>query len=73
MISLLQLRKKEPTLERPFKVPLYPITPIVALVIASVSLVAMIVYNRQLAGIYLSLLVISFIWYKISKNNENIR
>jgi len=73
MISLLQLRKKEPTLERPFKVPLYPITPIVALVIASVSLVAMIVYNRQLAGIYLSLLVISFIWYKISKNHENIR
>ena len=34
MIALLALRKKEPTLERPFQVPLYPWFPIIALVIA---------------------------------------
>jgi ethanolamine permease len=44
MISLLQLRKKEPALERPFKVPMYPVFPIVALIIAVVSLIAMVIY-----------------------------
>jgi ethanolamine permease len=34
MISLLRLRKKEPQLERPFKVPMYPLFPIIALIIA---------------------------------------
>ena len=31
MLTLLQLRKKEPHLNRPFKVPFYPLVPIVAL------------------------------------------
>ena len=66
MISLLRLRKVEPDLERPFKVPLFPITPYVALIIAIVALVAITIYNFQLALIYLGILVISFIWFKIS-------
>src|SRR6185312_13818544 len=41
MIALLRLRKKEPKLERPFKVPTYPIFPMVALIIAVVSFIAM--------------------------------
>ena len=45
MISLLMLRKKEPNLDRPFKVPFFPFFPYAALVIASVSLVAMALYN----------------------------
>jgi len=36
MIALLQLRKKEPQLERPFKVPMYPFFPVIALIIAVV-------------------------------------
>jgi ethanolamine permease len=38
MIALLRLRKKEPGLNRPFKVPLYPLFPITALLIALFSL-----------------------------------
>ncbi|HET9486384.1 MAG TPA: hypothetical protein VFO54_03075, partial [Chryseosolibacter sp.] len=52
MISLVRLRKKEPELARPFKVPLYPIFPYTALIIALVSFVAMGIYNPKLAGIY---------------------
>lgn len=52
MIALLRLRKSEPDMPRPFKVPLYPVFPWIALIIASVSFVAMVVYNLQLAGIY---------------------
>ncbi len=67
MVSLLVLRQKEPDLERPFKVPLYPFAPIVALVIASVALVAITVYNFQLALIYVGILVVSFGWFKWAK------
>jgi ethanolamine permease len=52
MISLLQLRKKEPDLARPFKVPLFPLFPYAALIIASISFFAMAIYNIKLAGIY---------------------
>ena len=65
MVALLALRKKEPNLERPFKVPLYPITPIIALIIASIAFVAMTYYNQQLALIYFGIIAVSFIWFKL--------
>lgn len=67
MISLLKLRQKEPELHRPFKVPLYPVFPIVALVIASFSFIAMAFYNGKLALIYFLLLGLSFTVFKILK------
>jgi len=67
MIALLQLRKNEPDLIRPFKVPFYPYTPIVALVIATVALIAIIIYNPVLAFIYLAILLFAFAWFKMTK------
>ncbi|HVU58792.1 MAG TPA: ethanolamine permease [Puia sp.] len=64
MVTLLALRKKEPELERPFKTPLYPYFPIVALVIAVVALVAMILLYINLSLIYFSILAVSYIWFK---------
>jgi ethanolamine permease len=66
MIAMLALRKKEPNLERPFKVPLYPFAPIIALIIASVAFVAMVIYNQKLALIYFGILALSFVWFKFS-------
>ncbi|WP_431214432.1 amino acid permease [Puia sp. P3] len=63
MISVVALRRKEPGLERPFRVPLYPVFPIVALVIGFVCLVAMITLNIKLSGIYFLLLALSYIWF----------
>jgi len=65
MIALLQLRKKEPNLERPFKVPFYPFTPIIALIIASIAFIAMTVYNPVLAAVYFGILAVSFAWFKL--------
>lgn len=65
MVSLLVLRKKEPDLSRPFKVPFYPLTPVIALVIAVVSIIAMTWYNLLLAGIYFGLLLLAFVAYKL--------
>jgi len=45
MIALMRLRLTEPDLERPYRTPLYPIFPIVALLIAVFSLAAMTYFN----------------------------
>jgi ethanolamine permease len=65
MVAVIRLRKTEPSLERPFKVPLFPYFPTVALCIAFVALVAMIWYNGQLALIYGGLILVSFISYRL--------
>jgi ethanolamine permease len=67
MIALLRLRKTEPLLERPFKVPMYPAFPVIALVIAVVSFVAMTIYNLKLALIYFLLLGICYGSFKLFK------
>src|SRR5215207_4327403 len=54
MISFLVLRKKEPALERPFRVPMYPYFPVTALFIAVVSFIAMTIYNPALALFYVA-------------------
>jgi ethanolamine permease len=52
LLSLMRLRRSEPNLERPFRAPFYPVFPVTALVIACVSLVAIVYYNPQVAGLF---------------------
>jgi ethanolamine permease len=65
MISLIRLRKKEPALERPFKVPMYPVFPVTALVIAALSFGAMTIYNVRLALVYFLIMALSYASYKL--------
>ncbi len=67
MISLFVLRNKEPEMNRPFKVPFYPLSPFLALVIATFSIIVMTYYNFKLALIYFGLLLVSFLIFKIVK------
>ena len=69
MISLFVLRNKEPEMNRPFKVPFYPLSPFLALVIATFSIIVMTYYNFKLALIYFGLLLVSFLIFKILKRN----
>ena len=71
MIALLRLRKKEPGLERPFKVPMYPLLPVVALLIAIVSFAAMTIYNTKLALIYFLLIGICYGCFRLFKINQS--
>lgn len=64
MISLIVLRKKEPDAPRPFKVPGYPATPVIALVIASVALALVNYYNLKLTLYYLLLLILPYFFFK---------
>jgi ethanolamine permease len=56
MASLFRLRRREPDLERPYRAPLYPMLPALALVIAAGCLVAMVVYNPAIAGVFAGLM-----------------
>jgi ethanolamine permease len=67
MVALLRLRKKEPQLERPFKVPFYPLFPVTALIIGVVSLIAMTIYNLKLAFVYFAIVGVCYLCFKIFK------
>jgi ethanolamine permease len=69
MIALLRLRRKEPDLARPFRVPLYPVLPLVALAIAVVSIVAMTFFNTHLALIYFLFMIASYCLFKLLKKS----
>jgi ethanolamine permease len=69
MISLIKLRRSEPELHRPFKVPFYPLFPYTALIITLVALIAMIVFNFILFLLFFSIMLISvFIFLRLKKN-----
>jgi ethanolamine permease len=70
MISLLRLRKREPALPRPFRVPLYPYFPWTALIIALVSFIAMAIYNPELAGVYGMLVAGCYAIFKIGQTRN---
>lgn len=69
MVSVIRLRRKFPEMERPFKVPFYPLTPFIALVIATFSFVAVSIYNPILAIIYFAILIATYIWFKLMTRN----
>ena len=67
MISLLVLRRKQPAMERPFKVPLYPWFPLIALVLGVVCLVAIVWYNLMMSFIFfgvLGVIIILFVMFR---------
>ena len=63
MLSLFALRKKEPTLSRPFPAIGYPLFPGVALVIAVICLITMIYYNQLLAMLFAGLLGLGYLYF----------
>ena len=71
MITVLTLRKKEPGMHRPFKVPFYPAFPIIALTIALISMIAMITLNVKLAGIFFAILALAYIWFHFIVKRHN--
>ena len=66
MFSLIRLRKTAPELHRPFRVPYYPFFPLVALSIATFSLIAMIWYNVNLAILYFAIMALCYGLFKLN-------
>ena len=68
MLALFALRKKQPDLERPFRVPFYPLFPAIALCIAVFSLLAMTYYNLYLSLVFVAILFVSYIYFRWSQS-----
>ncbi len=67
MVSVIKLRRSEPLLNRPFRVPFYPATPIVALILSVVCIVALCYENWLLAIYYFGILLFFYLLFKIFK------
>ena len=69
--SLLALRKKEPLLPRPWKVPAYPILPIVMLILSIAFLVSAVVQDLPSSKFALLFLVVSYpVYLVVSRLNK---
>ncbi|APJ02490.1 ethanolamine permease [Silvanigrella aquatica] len=75
MLSLFQLRKKEPHLQRPYQTPFYPYFPIIALILSFISLCSLIYFHLLLSLIFLGLFVLCgicvIVLSTIQKNKKN--
>lgn len=65
MISLFALRAREPDMDRPFRDSWYPVGPAIALVLAIISLIALSWFNPKQASIYLLILALGSIYYRL--------
>lgn len=70
MLAVIALRKKEPELDRPFRIPYYPYFPIIAFTIALTALVAVAIYNLVLCLLYLLIIGVCFGIFKL-RNKKN--
>lgn len=64
MASLFRLRAREPELARPFRAPVYPFFPLLAMLLAVISLAAMIFYN---VAIFAAFLLLFALFYPLSR------
>ena len=65
MASLFRLRRTEPALQRPYRAPLYPVAPAIALVLALGAFVAMAILNPQVFAVYLVLILGGYGLYRL--------
>lgn len=70
MASLFQLRKSDPTMERPFKAPLYPWFPAIAVVLSIVALAAMVWFNLVLTGILAVILALGWAYFYLTHHQR---
>lgn len=63
MASLFRLRATEPDLVRPYRAPLYPVLPAIALILALGTGAVMVWLNPGIAAIFVSLLILAFAYF----------
>lgn len=72
MASLFKLRRLEPKLIRPFRAPMYPFAPAFALLMAFISLVAMIYYNQLLFVIFAGMMLLGYIYFRLTRHARDV-
>jgi ethanolamine permease len=70
MFSLFALRKNNPTLTGPFKVPFYPTLPLIALLLGILCMVAMFYFNVNLGCIFFFGGFITILAYELKQRKQ---
>lgn len=65
LVSLFVLRRRQPDLERPYRAPLYPAFPLIALLLATVCLVAVVMSAPVLTLVAVALLAGAVVYYRL--------
>ena len=73
MVSLLVLRKRAPDMERPYRAPIYPLLPIVALIIAVICLGAILYSAPELGAVCLAIYALSIGYYLLRARSRVAR
>lgn len=71
MLSLFQLRRKEPAMVRPFRAPFYPVFPAFALLGSCVCMATMIYYNPLIFGIFLVFLALGYGYFLLTGHHRD--
>src|SRR5688572_29399298 len=66
MAAFFRLRRKEPLLARPFRTPLVPLVPAVALVLSLACLAALVWYNPALGAVYTAVMAAGVAWFRVA-------
>lgn len=70
MLSLFQLRRSEPGLERPYRSPFYPVLPAIALIGAIVCMLTMAYYNPLVAALFVGFLAIGYAYFMLTRSRR---
>lgn len=70
MAALFKLRASEPQMERPYKTPLYPVFPAVALIFAVISLIALVWYNLLLTGVLVGMIAVAYLYFALTRRSR---
>ena len=72
MLSLFRLRQVSPNMERPYKVPFYPVFPAFALIASIICLIAMVYYNPLMAAIFAGLIALGYLYFMLTSRQRAV-
>jgi ethanolamine permease len=64
LLSLFRLRKTEPQLPRPFRTPFYPVFPLIALILSTICLLAIVYFNPGISALFAGLMLLSWLLFR---------
>jgi ethanolamine permease len=70
LLALFKLRRDEPGMARPYRAPLYPFSPLLALVGVLVAVCSMIYYNLEVAGLFVLILAAGYLYFWLTRRKR---
>ena len=66
MLALFRLRRTEPALARPFRAPLYPLLPAIALALSVLSLGVIVYFNPGVTAVFAGGFALAALYYRVT-------